>query len=160
MPSYLTQNDLENAITPQTVLGLFDDGTGTVNAPAVIDVCNRASAMVDSYLARVYKGPFPVVQTPYPEMIKVAALDFAIAYSFERRPDYVRTFGENPRAERWKRGLDMLERIADGLQELADFQAQPKQQTLGGIIYEHGPNNPANRTIIDGSDGTYNGGDF
>lgn len=156
MATYLNQTDLENAINVQTVLAIFDDaGTGTINQVALTDCLSRASAMVDSYLARVYRGPFPITQTPFPAMIKIAAIDFAVAYAFERHPEYVRSYGEEKRQERWARARDMMERICDGLQEMPDYTAQPKQANLGGIVYSAGP-----RTIIDNFDGTANGGDF
>jgi hypothetical protein len=153
---YIAQSDLENATSPQTVLACFDDGSGQINQNALNSVLARACGQVDSYLARVFKPPFPVVQAPAPQMIQTAATDFAVAYMFERHPEYVKTYSEK-RAELWKRASAMMERICDGLQELPDYTAQPKQRNIGGPIYT-----PAYepRTIIDARDGTYQGGDF
>lgn len=154
---YVTRQDLESMLSPATVMSLFDDeGNGVVSEIAITAVLNRASRTVDSYLARVYTGPFPVTQTPVPEQIKNAAIEFAIAFSFERHPEYVHTYGEQYRAgSRYKRGLEMMDRLCQGQQEIPDWSLQPKPKNVGGIIYATGP-----RTIVDGPDGTYNGGDF
>lgn len=154
---YVTKDDLEGALSPPTVTALFDDdGAGVPNETAVQTVLNRASRRVDSYLARVYVGPFPVTQTPVPETIKEAALEFAIAFSFERHPEYVHTYGETYRgASRYKRACEIMDRICQGQQEIPDWNLQPKPRNVGGIIISTGP-----RTIIDGPNGENNGGDF
>lgn len=154
---YISQADLEAALSPATVLGLFNDqDQGVVHAPSLLLVLTRASAEVDSYLARVFKGPFPIAQTPVPAVVKNCALEFAIAYSFERHPEYVHTYGEQYRGTtRYKRACEMAERLATGLQETPDWVLSPRGGNVGGIIYSDGP-----RTIIDGPNGEYNGGDF
>lgn len=155
--AYATQADLENQLSPATVLALFNDqDTGAVHAPAMDAVLTRASSWVDSFLARVYRGPFPVTQSPVPAAIKDATIEFAIAFAFERHPEYVHTFGEAYRSTaRFKRACDMMERICNGLQEIPDWLLQPKSLNIGGVITVSGP-----RTIIDNPDGTNNGGDF
>lgn len=154
---YATQTDLENALSRSTVTALFDDdGAGIPTQGALDGVLERASRRVDSYLARVYLGPFPVTQVPVPMVIRDAALEFAIAFSFERHPEYVHTYGETYRgASRYKRACDMMDRLCQGQQEIPDWTLQPKPRNVGGIINSTGP-----RTIIDSPDGTNNGGDF
>lgn len=154
---YADQTDLEGSLSPATVLSLYDDdGLGVVNSQNILKVLNRASRRVDSYLARVYVGPFPVTQTPVPEAIKEAALEFSIAFSFERHPEYVHTYGETYRgASRYKRALEIMDRICQGQQEIPDWTLQPKPRNVGGVIVSSGP-----RTIIDGPNGENNGGDF
>lgn len=154
---YITQADLEGALSPATVLALFNDGDlGVVSTTSLLSVLVRASTEVDSYLARVYKGPFPVTQVPVPAIIKNCTIEFAIAFSFERHPEYVQTYGEQYRGTtRYKRACEMAERLATGLQETPDWVLSPKGQNVGGIIYANGP-----RTIIDSPNGTSNGGDF
>ncbi len=154
---YATRADLESALSPTTVLTLFDDGnSGNVSQVALDGVLNRASRMVDSYLARVFKGPFPVTQTPVPSTITFAALEFAIAFSFERHPEYVHTYGETYRAStRFKRATEMMDRICQAQQEIPDWVLQPKQRNIGGIVIDDGP-----RTVVDNADGSTNLGDF
>lgn len=154
---YVTKDDLIGALSPSTVTALFDDdGAGVPTESAVQAVLNRASRRVDSYLARVYMGPFPVTQVPVPQAIMDAALEFAIAFSFERHPEYVHTYGETYRgASRYKRACEIMDRICQGQQEIPDWVLQPKAGNIGGIIINAGP-----RTIIDGPNGENNGGDF
>lgn len=155
--AYIDQTDLEAALSPATVLALFNDqNEGVVYTPALLAVLTRASTEVDSYLARDFKGPFPVPQTPVPAVIKNCTVEFAIAFSFERHPEYVHTYGEQFRGTtRYKRACEMAERLATGLQETPDWVLQPRGGDVGGIIFSAGP-----RTITDSPDGTYNGGDF
>lgn len=153
---YASQGDLEHLLSPATVRALYDDGNGTVNQEALKGVLNRASRQVDSYLARVYKGPFPCTQVPVPELIKAVTLEFAIAYSFERHPEYVHTYGEAFRAKsKMESAREMAERCCNGLQEITDWAGQAQAGNIGGIVISEGP-----RTIIDGPNGEYNGGDF
>jgi len=155
--AYATQEDLEHQLSPATVQNLFDDqNMGSVYTPALDAVLLRASSWVDSFLARVYRGPFPVTQSPVPQAIKDACLEFAISFSFERHPEYVQTYGETYRSTvRFKRACEMMERICNGMQEIPDWTLQPKQLNIGGIITVSGP-----RTIIDNPDGSSNSGDF
>lgn len=154
---YATQQDLENALSPATVLALYDDGnSGSINQTALLGVLKRARGWVDSYLATQYLGPFPVPQSPVPVAIVNAALEFAISFSFERHPEYVHTYGESYRATaRFDRACEMMARIVGGIQEIPDWTLQPKGRNVGGIIIQSGP-----LTIIDSPDGTKNGGDF
>jgi phage gp36-like protein len=155
--AYITQTDLESALSPATVIALFNDqDQGVVYVTALEGVLERASAEVDAYLARVYRGPFPIAQTPVPAVVKNCTLEFAIAFSFERHPEYVHTFGEQYRGTtRYKRACEMAERLATGLQEIPDWTLSPRGGNVGGIVYTQGP-----RTIIDNPDGTTNNGDF
>lgn len=153
MAKYINQLALENALSPKTVLAIYDDDppTGAVNATAIADVIDRAEAEVDSWLVGVYVDPATADR-----MLKHAALDYAVAFSFERHPEYVRTFGEEKRAERWRRANDRMARIRSGLQRLPD---QPSPITApknsGGVVYDHGP-----RLMVDSSDGAENGSGF
>lgn len=154
---YITQEDLEAQLSPTTVMRLFDDeNTGTANASAINRVLSRACSWVDSFLARVYRGPFPVPQRPVPQVIIDCALEFAIAFSFERHPEYVATYGESYRADsRFERACAMAERLCNGLQEIPDWVLQPKAGNIGGIVMDN-----AQRVILDSPDGTRNNGDF
>jgi hypothetical protein len=65
----------------------------------------------------------------------------------------VRTFGEAERANRWQRGIELMERIANAVQMLPDVKRKPAN--VGGIIYDR-----ARRVLVDDADGTSNVGDF
>lgn len=154
---YALKKDLESILSPATVLALFDDDArGSANVEAILDTLDRASREVDSYLARVYTGPFPVTQKPVPSVIKYATLDFAVAFAFERHPEYVHTYGEVYRASsRYKRACERMDRLCQGQQEIPDWALQTKPMNVGGIIRYEGP-----RTIISTYDGEDRGGDF
>ncbi|WP_394849694.1 DUF1320 domain-containing protein [Pendulispora brunnea] len=154
---YITPSDLRLALTPDTFLEIFDDDRDRVvtdEDPAVEQVLERAQGDVESYLLRIY-GTLPPPAAGVPRLLKSAALDYAIAYSFERHPEYVRSFGEEKRAERWLRAERRMERIAQAVQILADHAPEPKPRILLPHIYDN-----ARRVVTDDPDGSSNGGDF
>lgn len=163
MGAYITLDTIVKAISPTTVLALCDDDNiGDINAPEIAavveELIGRAEAEVNSYLLRAYPNlSFPVVQSPLSVMLKQAALGFAIPFCYMRHPEYVRTYGDDVKGGTG--ALDnaraMMERICTGQQYLVDVPAQQKPSTVGGVYFSGGP-----RTIIDGPDGAYNGGDF
>lgn len=163
MGSYITIDDIVNSISPTTVLALCDDiGTGDIDSPEVIAVVEsviaRAEAEVNSYLIRAYpKLVFPVVQVPLSVMLVQAALGFAIPFCYMRHPEYVQTYGDDVRggADAVDNARAFMERLCTGQQFLFDVPAEPKPSVLGGIYVANGP-----RTIIDGPNNCYNGGDF
>jgi len=58
--------------------------------------------------------------------VKHAAIEYLIAFSFERRPEYVRKFGEEPRANgAYDRATALMGRIAKAIQRLPDQAAAP-----------------------------------
>jgi hypothetical protein len=121
-------------------------------------VIDRAEAEVNSYIMRAYpKLILPVIQSPLSTMLKQAALRFAIPYSYMRHPEYVRTYGDDPRGgvDAEERAREFMDRLCSGRQYLFDVPAEPKPSILGGIFIANGP-----RTIIDNPDGTINSGDF
>lgn len=163
MGSYITIADIVKAISDTTVLACCDDlNTGDIDDESVIDtveaLIDRAEAEVNSYLMRAYPSlVFPVVQIPLSTMLKQAALMFAVPFTFMRHPEYVKQYGDDVRggltAE--QKARDFMERLCTGRQFLFDVPAEPKPSVLGGIYIASGP-----RTIIDGPNGCYNGGDF
>lgn len=157
---YVKQEDLEAALSPATVLQLFNDNnTGVVDAARLRATLVRGRDEVDGYLATVFEGPFPVPQavTVVPGIIRNATLDFVIAFSFERHPEYVQTYGENYRAaSRFERAREMMRRIVAGEIRIPDWVLQPKGgANIGGQSDAGGA-----RIITPDPDGTNNQGDF
>ncbi len=150
--AYIQQSDLEALLSAPVVLAIYDDqNTGAVNQAVLNEILQLASSRVDSYLATVYAGPFPITQFPIPTMIKDAALAWARAFSFERHSEYVRQHGKTPRKE----AEDLCTRLTEAREYLTDYLAQPQPSNTGGIVLNNGP-----RMLVDGIDGTYNSGDF
>jgi hypothetical protein len=162
MAGYVSASELRDVLSLATYMAIFDDGntgvTATVDASsAVALVLSRAHAEVISYLLTIY-GTLPAeLPSAVPVLLKSAELDYAVAFSFERHPEYVRTYGEAKRAERWERAERKMERIASTIQRIApsDNPPEPTPRTSGGIVLDD-----ARRFITTSSDGTWNGGDF
>lgn len=154
LTTFVAPSDLKLALNPTTYLAIFDDGnTGVVQDtdPGVLLVLERSFAEVLSYLPRIYDS----LPTGIPTLLKSCQLDYAVALSYERHPEYVRSFGEEKRAERWGRAEKRMERIADSFQEITDNAPAARPGNVGGITYDAGP-----RMLTDSSDGTNNSGDF
>lgn len=148
--SYITQGDLEALITPEAVLAIFNDqNTGAVNTSALTKLLNLASAQVDSYIARNYRGPFPI--KPVPQTIKHATLLWARAFAYERHREYARVYQDGPRKEAHM----ACERLATANWLLPDHSAQPKPANVGGIVVDD-----TRRLMIPGPNGEDNQGDF
>jgi hypothetical protein len=154
--AYVTQSEVSYALGIPIVLAIFDDDQdGIVDGPALDAVIARASAMTDSWIAPVYKGPFPIVQVPIPALIKELTLQYVEAMCFDRRPDIVRGFGSDDAQKRWPRADDMGKKLQAAILRIPDYVAQPKPANVGGISVA----NTAN-VITQNTDGTPNMGDF
>lgn len=158
MGQYITQADIELRLSPRTVLAIFDDDNdGVADADAVAAIIDDAEAHVDAALLGFIDMP---AINPADRLIKRAALNFAIAFSFERHPEYVRSFGEEPRIH-YKRAEDYLDKIQAARRRLPDnnsdltVAAGGTVKNVGGIVTDSGP-----RTLVDDPDGTQNSGDF
>ena len=158
----IDSDDLEDALSPNTMLQLFnDDRSGSPNERPLKSVIKRAEAMVYSYLFRM-TGSATIPQSLATEiwLLKQAALNWAIPYSYLRHGEYVRTFGENPKTNPLlKQADEMMERLCTGKQaapELAALnQGDGFADVVGGVTVDNGP-----RTMTDSPDGTVNTGDF
>ena len=155
MGKYIDADRLARALTPATYGEFFnDDGEGNVDTDAVVDVIDRAEGEVDSQLIGFRTYPIDI---PTDRLLRQAALCYAISFSFERHPEYVRQFGENPRADgMYQRGEKLMARVQAGIKALPD-QTSPATaaQNSGGIVYDSGP-----RFSVDSLDGTQNGSGF
>lgn len=153
MGKYISQTDLAVALSPDTFVKLFNDDptTDQLNQMAIDDVIDRAEGEVDSFLIGVNDVS---KLNRFDRELRTAALDFARCFSFERRPEYERTFGEFPRGrELYKRATQRMQRVQQAAQELPDQQQRPKN--VGGIVRDDGP-----RTIVTGIHGEQNGSGF
>ncbi len=154
MASYITQVELAYALSATSFAAIFDqDNDGIADGPVVDAVIARASGMVDAWIAPVYAGPFPIVQSPVPSMIRELTISYAVAIGYERRPDVTRSLQgstDNDTA-RWKRADEMGQRLQSAVLRIPDLTAQPKPANVtGSVVYTDD-----RRRISDG-----NGGDF
>ena len=152
--AYLTQTDLENRLGAPRVLALYDDdNSGTVNATALAAVLATASDLVDGTIARSYTGTFPMA-SPQPALVKEAATLYAMALSFERKPEFSLRLDESY-LDKIRKGADTLcERIATGLAKMVDAPPPTASAVLtGGVVSTFTPQ----MTVINGASNT---GDF
>lgn len=150
---WLAQADLENAISTATVLALYDDGNGVVNAAAVNANLERAENEVLSWMVPEYGQSVrsdPTLATD--AFLKYAALEYAVAHAFDRHPEYVRANGRE-RGERFERADARMQRVLQSRQQPPTLATRPAN--VGGVVTDGG-----SRLVIDNPDGTSNGGDF
>ena len=150
----IVQADLENRLSIASVLGLYDDGNGTVNATALAAVIVNAEQETLSWLVdeqgNVPSMPSDLQTDPF---FKGCALDFAIAYSIERRPEYAKQAGLGTKESYFARASKRMERVLDGRQRATQMAERPAN--VGGMV-----NDNSNRIIVDNADGTQNSGDY
>jgi hypothetical protein len=151
---YFTQEDLEEAISPQKVIALCDDDDDGAADQAVVNaLIRRASGRVDNYIATKYVGPFPITQSPTPESLREAALEFGIGMAFMRHPEYVRTYGERERGGMWTQAEKLCQAIVLNLQRVVGYTAEPEPANVGGEVLT------GNDDATDGvGTGTFQGG--
>lgn len=113
--AYVTQTDLETAITARTVLELSDDdANGVIDTGVIEAVCESAQAEVDGYLRVHYQVPM----AEPPRLVQLLALEVAIFRLFSRRVAAL----EVPEAivERYKGARRQLEAIRKGELDLGE----------------------------------------
>ena len=156
--AYLTQAELQYALSSTSYTAIFDQDNDGVADSAVVDAClARGSAMTDAWIAPVYKGPFPIMQVPVPAMIRELTIQYCLAIAYERRPDYTRTLlgASDDGKKRWDRADEMGKRLQSAVLRIPDYVAQPVPGNVGGIVTDD-----SHRIFIAGSDGFSNRGDF
>lgn len=154
MGKYISQLDVENALSAATIAELFvdDASAGVVNALALEQCIDLAEGEVDSFLL----GVNDVASLKrFDRLLRLSAIDFFKVFAFSRHPEYVKTYGEDPRSNSlYKAAVARMQRIQAATQELPDQQGgQP--QNVGAIIRSTGP-----RLMIDSPNGTENGAGF
>lgn len=153
MGELIDKSDLIGALSEPTVITIYDDDRDGVADETQIEFnIGRAEAQVWSWLVGHYALG---TEATTDKLLKACALDYLVAYSFERHPEYVRSYGEASRSDRWKRAEDTLARIKAGIQRPVSVEVVQRSKTVGGVIYDKGT-----RMFIDGPDGAKNSGDF
>jgi len=155
--AYWDQTDLENALSPATVLAIYDDtASGVVSTDALTAVIKRSDAEVNSYMAINYpKLVLPLADAPTPDTLKFASLEFGIVYSRDRKPEYWKNAQDKERENRLAEARKKMDRFAVAQQVLFDVPAQPRPSNVGGIVLDQGQ-----RVTIDSITGESNMGDF
>jgi hypothetical protein len=153
MGKYITETDLVAAVGAAVVTSTADDDNDGAADPAVIAyVIDSAEGLVDSYLIGFYT--FPLTE-PTDRLVRLCALDFAVALLHMRHPEYVRTRDGDGGMGRYNLAKECMLRIQSAVQRLPDTAPTDPPKNVGGIITNSGP-----RFIIDGPNGEINGGFF
>lgn len=152
-----TQGDAEARWSRTTVQRLFDDDQDDVaDAAIVLEFIKEASAEAYGWLEPTYTLAMPLDSSQrVPRLLKRLALLYFGAMAFDRHPEYVKKYGEDPRAK----GLhDKAEKLGLQLQSATKLLVEvdaPRPGNVGGPLLDGGPS-----LLIDPSTGRYTGGDW
>jgi hypothetical protein len=151
---WLQQSDIVNVLSVTTFAAIFNDPvTGITNGDIVNAVIERAEQEVLSWLVDEYGTTVQNATNLAGDLfLKGCALEYAYAFSFDRYPEYVRANGPE-RAERYDRAEARMQRVLQSRQRPTSLPQLPAN--VGGVSVDNGP-----RIMVDGADGTYNGGDY
>ena len=129
MADYITQTDLEHAISKQTVKAIFDEGANAVDPEVMASCIAFATSECNSYLRKVLvsssgsKLSLPL--STVPDEVKFAALDFGLAYASKRRPDVAKAMGVLPWTDFYKMASERMKRYCEAEQQVAPEVATP-----------------------------------
>lgn len=157
----ITAANLRDAIGTATYMALMDDEQlGVVEAvdtsSAVALLLSRAHIRCVSWLGANYAKTPLVTDTDVSVLLQDAELNYAVGLAYDRHPEYVRNFGEEPkRRAAYDQAELTMQRIQEAILRLPDMPSMGQPANVGGIVYDSGP-----RTLTDSIDGTYNGGDL
>jgi hypothetical protein len=158
---YITAAELRAALSPSVYMAIFDDeqigSTIEVDASVPVQlVLARAHARVVSWLPHTYTQLPLSTDLEVPYLLKDAELNYAIGMSFDRHPEYVRSYGMDPqRKSAWDQAELCMTRVQQAILRFADSPSINAPTNSGGIVFDTGPH-----TITDSLDGTRNGGDL
>lgn len=153
----ITITDLENATSPQAMIGAFDDQNIGAPSPApVAAAVDRAEQEVLSWLVDEL-GPAPFSATVLAEIkgdpfLKYAAIEYCVALMYDRKPEYFKSSMDDIQ-ERFKRADMRMKRVLDARQRPPTIATPPAN--VGGVSVDN-----ANRLYVDSADGTQNSGDY
>jgi len=139
--AYITQDDVLSMFTPSIGVQLFDDdGDGIVDPDDVniALVIERAHAEVESYVENLYVTR----PTNTPVLLKSCALDYAYAYSLDRRPELAKAYSEES-TKRWARAEKRMDRIQKSTQRLIDNVPTGDPANVGGVVRSGNPDDTA-----------------
>lgn len=160
-----TAENLRLALSTVTYMAIFDDDRtkdpAVVDAsPQVLQVLALSASEVASYLPAVFAvEDVPQLPDAVSQILAGAQLYYARVLSYQRRPEYVKTYGAQTDGPMEKRFVEKMLRIQASVQQI------PEASGEGGPS-EDPPNVGASvrsdvaRMIINDADGTDNLGDF
>jgi hypothetical protein len=143
--SYISAQELRLSLGPVTYMAIFDDDR-TKNV-AIVDASDQVAlalsdsfAIVASFMPSIYDA-LPVEGDTSPVLLRAAQLLFAKYWSYQRHPEYVKTYGAEPGGKLWTLGVELMKRIQAAEQQIPSTDNPPQQYTGndGGIVYDDSP---------------------
>lgn len=149
MGQFINLDKLSRALSPATMLALFDDTqTNIVSAEAVEQVIAEAEAEVKSYLVGFYDNPLPSAAA-IDELLRLAAMDFAVCFAFARHPEYALQTGQAQTLEkRQARAEARMLRIQKAVQRPAGLNAEATPTNVGGEVIQPATADDAEPEIV------------
>jgi phage gp36-like protein len=130
--TYIDAGELETALGRDKYIELFaPPETDVPDAVAVAQVIDRAEGLTDSYLLGFYTYPLDPATD---RLIRHATLLFAVALSYMRHPEYVRTYGEVGKVTQYQEADKVMMRIQAAKQRLPDVAQVSPPKNLGGVV--------------------------
>lgn len=159
----VTAEMLRAVLSLPTYMALFDDdqigSMADVDASlAVTLTLRRAHVRVNARLATIYAArPLPSgTDAAYSDLLLDAELNYAVGMAFDRHPEYVKAYGEEPRR---KAAFDQaelyMELIQAALMRIPESAPETKPRNVGGLILTNDQ-----RVMAPSLDGSRNSGDF
>lgn len=156
-----TPTNLRDALSIQTYMALFDDmGLGdvaTVDASGAVEqVLQMAHIRCVSWLGANYSKLPASTDTDVSVLFKFAELQYAIAMSFDRHPEYVRQYGETPRKNSALAQAELtMQRVQEAILKPVDSPSMGEPKNIGGRVVDSGQ-----RIMLGSTNGALNSGDF
>lgn len=123
MPQYCTQQDIEDRYGSDALLLIADrDNDGTVDAQAVSDAIDDASAEIDVYVGEAHDLPLPTV----PSALVRVCVDITV-YRLSATAD----IGTEEKRQRYEDAIALLKQIAKG--EISLGLTDPPTPTNGAV---------------------------
>lgn len=137
MGKYIVDADLLAAIGEDPLNATADDDNdGTPDPTVLAQIIESAEAEVDSYLIGFYTFP---LTAPTDGLVRLSALDFAVAFLFERHPEYVRNRDNKQGEARYTRAKERMYRIQQARQRLPEESQIQTPKNVGGLYTNTGP---------------------
>lgn len=140
--TYLLSTDLTASGGDAILVITCGDGNGGVLASAFASVRDDTDADIDSILGPDFTVPLASAQD---KIIKQCAKTIGQYYCYERKPEFFRSDGENPKAKSYDRAIVKLKEIRDGARDLGKETGEPRSALTRTAIFG---SNSSNRFII------------
>jgi len=158
---FITAAQLRTTLGLSTYLALFDeDNTGDtdiVDGSDAVALCiKRAHVRVVSRLGILYNKIPDGTDAEISDLLVDAEINYAVGISFDRHPEYVKTYGEDKKRDAAFDQADAtMEMIQAAILTIVDAPPAPSPANVGGVVIDSGQ-----RVMIDSNDGCRNSGDY